>query len=68
MKAFHTYLNFDGSTREAMSFYQKCLDAKLSLQTFRDAKMDVPKGAEDRCRFRTRSGTRGLECSRTGSA
>lgn len=48
MKAFHTYLNFDGNTREAMSFYQKCLDAKLSLQTFRDAKMDVPKGAENR--------------------
>ena len=48
MKAFHTYLNFDGSTREAMSFYQKCLDAKLSPQTFRDAKIDVPKGAEDR--------------------
>jgi len=48
MKAFHTYLNFDGNAREAMSFYQKCLDAKLSLQTFRDVKMDVPKGAEDR--------------------
>ena len=48
MRAFHTYLNFDGNTREAMTFYQKCLDARLSLQTFRDAKMDVPKGAEDR--------------------
>ncbi len=48
MKGFYIYLNFDGNTREAMSFYQKCLDAKLSLQTFRDAKMDVPKGAEDR--------------------
>jgi len=48
MTAFHTYLNFDGDTREAMSFYQKCLDAKLSLQTFRDAKMDVPEGASDR--------------------
>ena len=48
MVAFHTYLNFDGDTREAMTFYQKCLDAKLSLQTFRDVKMDVPKGSEDR--------------------
>lgn len=48
MKAFHIYLNFDGNAREAMTFYQKCLGAKLSLQTFRDAKMGVPTGAEDR--------------------
>lgn len=48
MRAFHIYLNFDGNTREAMTFYQKCLDAKLSLQTFGDAKMDVPKGGEER--------------------
>ena len=47
MRAFHIYLNFDGNTREAMTFYQKCLDAKLSVQTFKDAKMNVPKGAEE---------------------
>ncbi len=27
------YLNFSGNCREAMSFYQKCLGGKLSLQT-----------------------------------
>jgi len=36
MKAFNTYLNFDGNAGEAMRFYQKCLDAQLDLQTFGD--------------------------------
>jgi PhnB protein len=48
MKALTTYLNFDGDACEAMTFYQKCLDADLFLQTFKDAKMPVPKGAEGR--------------------
>ena len=48
MTAFNPYLNFDGNAREAMTFYQKCLDAELSVQTFKDVKMDVPKGAENR--------------------
>lgn len=48
MKAIQTYLNFDGDTREAMTFYQKCLDAELFLQTFSDAKLEPPPGAEDR--------------------
>lgn len=29
MKAIDCYLNFDGNAREAMTFYAKCLDAKL---------------------------------------
>lgn len=48
MKSFITYLNFDGNAREAMTFYQKCLDAELQIQTFKDAKMDAPKGADNR--------------------
>lgn len=48
MKSFITYLNFDGTAREAMTFYQKCLGAELEIQTFKDAKMDAPGGAENR--------------------
>jgi len=48
MKTIHTYLNFDGNAREAMTFYQKCLGADLRIQTFKDAKRDAPRGAEDR--------------------
>lgn len=48
MKTIHTYLTFDGNAREAMTFYQKCLGAELHIQTFKDAKMEAPKGAEDR--------------------
>jgi len=46
MKAFHNYLIFDGNAREAMTFYQQCLDAELSIQTFGEAKVDTPPGAE----------------------
>jgi PhnB protein len=48
MKAITTYLTFDGNTREAMTFYAKCLGATLHLQSFKDAKVDVPKGHEHR--------------------
>jgi len=48
MKGINTYLNFDGETRDAMTFYAKCLDAEISIQSFRDAKMSGPPGAEDR--------------------
>ncbi|MEO7995825.1 MAG: VOC family protein [Gemmatimonadaceae bacterium] len=39
MKAFIPYLNFDGNTREAMTFYQKCMGsgAELAVQTFGEA-------------------------------
>ena len=49
MKAFNTYLNFDGETKEAMNFYKKCLDAKLDLQTFGDIPGGGgPPGSENR--------------------
>ena len=48
MKGLITYLNFDGNTRDAMTFYKKCLGADLDIQTFKEAKLDTPKGAENR--------------------
>jgi PhnB protein len=48
MKSFTTYLNFDGNARDAVTFYQKCFGIELEIQTFKDAKMDTPKGAENR--------------------
>lgn len=36
MQAFTPYLNFDGTTREVMTFYKKCLGAELEMQTFGD--------------------------------
>lgn len=34
MKSATTYLNFDGNTKEAMTFYAKCLDGQLNIQSF----------------------------------
>ena len=34
MKEITACLNFDGNCREAMTFYQKCLNAELHLMTF----------------------------------
>jgi PhnB protein len=51
MQGFIIYLNFDGNTRDAMTFYQQCLDAELTIQTFGDMKAPgMPKtpGSEDR--------------------
>jgi PhnB protein len=48
MKAFQPYLNFDGNTREAMTFYSKCLGGKLDIQTFGDVKAPGPPGSENR--------------------
>jgi len=49
MKAFNTYLNFDGNAGEAMNFYQKCLDAQLEMQTFGDMPGGGgPPGSENR--------------------
>jgi PhnB protein len=36
MKEIVTYLNFDGTTREAMTFYSVCLGGKLDLISFGD--------------------------------
>jgi PhnB protein len=48
MKAITAYLNFDGTTRDAMTFYAKALGATLHLQSFKDAKLEAPEGAENR--------------------
>jgi PhnB protein len=48
MKNLITYLNFDGDTRDAITFYHACLGGELNITSFKDAKMDVPKGSEDR--------------------
>jgi PhnB protein len=48
MKELITYLNFDGQTRDAMQFYQKCLGGSLLMQTFAEAKMEVPPDARNR--------------------
>jgi PhnB protein len=48
MKAFQPYLNFDGTTRDAMTFYQKCIDGELFIQTFGDVKAPGPPGTENR--------------------
>ena len=34
MKAFQPYLTFQGTARDAMTFYQQALGAELTLQTF----------------------------------
>jgi PhnB protein len=48
MKAFQPYLNFDGETRDAMTFYHQCFGGDLMIQSFGDAKVPAPPGAEDR--------------------
>ena len=48
MKAIQPYLNFDGTARDAMTFYQKALGGDLQIHTFGDSKIPVPPGAEDR--------------------
>ena len=48
MKGVNIYLNFDGNTREAMTFYAECLGAELDVQTFKDVGMSGPPGSEDR--------------------
>ena len=39
MKAFQPYLNFPGNTREAMTFYQKCTEGELFIQTAGDVQI-----------------------------
>jgi len=48
MKAIHPYLNFDDNTRDAMTFYHKALGGDLQMQTFAEAKVPGPPGAENR--------------------
>ena len=48
MKAIQPYLNFDGKTAEAMTFYHTALGGEMQMQTFADAKMPTPPGSENR--------------------
>ena len=48
MKAIQPYLNFDGTTRDAMTFYHKALGGDLQMQTFGEAKIPGPPGSENR--------------------
>jgi PhnB protein len=48
MKAVVPYLNFDGTTREVMTFYHECLGGTLDVQTFRESGMPSPPEAADR--------------------
>jgi PhnB protein len=48
MKEMITYLNFDGSTRDAMKFYAKCLGGELFLMPFSEANVEFPPEARDR--------------------
>ena len=48
MKGTQTYLNFDGQTRDAMTFYQKALGGKLDIMTFGDAHVPGAEGFENR--------------------
>jgi PhnB protein len=48
MKEIITYLNFDGNTREAMTFYKRCLGGELQLMPFSEVPGDFPKEAKDR--------------------
>ena len=48
MKAYQPYLNFDGNTRDAMTFYHQSLGGNLEVQTFGDVKAPGPPGSENR--------------------
>ena len=48
MKAINPYLNFDGTTRDAMQFYARVLGAELQMQTFGDVGMADKPELKDR--------------------
>src|SRR4051812_28767356 len=48
MKEITTYLNFDGTCREAMTFYAKCLGAELYVMRFSEVPGDFPPEAKDK--------------------
>ena len=48
MKAINPYLTFDGTAREAMTFYAKNLGARLEMQSFQEAGMVRPQDDPDR--------------------
>lgn len=48
MKAFQPYLNFDGDTREAMTFYSACVGGVLTMQTFGELDPNTPAESKNR--------------------
>ncbi|RZL40580.1 MAG: hypothetical protein EOP35_00385, partial [Rubrivivax sp.] len=42
------FLTFDGTCREAMTFYQACLGGSLDVRPFDASMPDLPPGAEQR--------------------
>ncbi len=48
MKTLSPYLTFDGTCREAMTFYQACLGGALDVRPFDASMPDLPPGAEQR--------------------
>jgi PhnB protein len=48
MKTINAYLIFDGTCREAMTFYQECLGGELSTMAFGDGPFESPPEAKDR--------------------
>ena len=48
MQAITPYLNFDGTCREAMTFYQQCLSGDLNVMTYADSGHSPDPAAADR--------------------
>jgi PhnB protein len=48
MKEMITYLNFDGSCRQAMQFYERSLGGELAMVPFSEVQVDYPREAKDR--------------------
>ena len=48
MKGINTYLNFDGTCREAMTFYKDCLGGEVFFMPFAGGPMEVTEQAKDR--------------------
>ena len=67
MRAFIPYLNFDGNTREVMTFYRNCFgdSSELTLQTFGEAHSGGHEGADRIMHARLSGGTMVLMASDT---
>lgn len=49
MQNINPYLTFQGNCREAMEFYQLCLNGEItSMETFADVKMEVPEAFKNK--------------------
>ncbi|MEP6692302.1 MAG: VOC family protein [Gemmatimonadaceae bacterium] len=57
MKEVSAYLNFDGTCREAMTFYQSCLGGELFVMTFGDSNFgETPEDKKRLIHARLKSG------------